>query len=189
MAWVVSIASIWLGRSSARAVATNLSANRLTVLDMPAGARVFCRGFIRLCGLRHYLHFAWKLMKTSVEAFTAFMEASMEDMEASMDAIIAVEASIHSMKDLMKASVKAPTEASMADMEDVKASSEVPSTGASTKASMEAFVEVMEAFAEDMEAFEEVTSAEASMEDMEDMKASTDVTSTGVFTKASTRAS
>ena len=32
--------------------------------------------------LRHYLHFAWKLMKASAEAFTAFMEASMEDMEA-----------------------------------------------------------------------------------------------------------
>ena len=70
-------------------------------------------------------------MKTSVEAFTVFMEASMEDMEASMDAILAVEASIHSMKDFMEASVDAPTEASMADMEDMKASSEVTSTKAS----------------------------------------------------------
>ena len=40
-------------------------------------------------GLRHYLHLAWKLMKASVEDFTAFMEASMKDtepMEASMEA-------------------------------------------------------------------------------------------------------
>ena len=32
--------------------------------------------------LRHYLHFEWKFTKASVEAFTAFMEASTEDMEA-----------------------------------------------------------------------------------------------------------
>ena len=38
-------------------------------------------------GLRPYLLFAWNLMKASVEAFTAFMEASMEDME-SMEASI-----------------------------------------------------------------------------------------------------
>ncbi len=38
--------------------------------------------YTRRGGLRHYLHFAWKLMKASVEAFTGFMEASPEDMEA-----------------------------------------------------------------------------------------------------------
>eukprot|EP00904_Undaria_pinnatifida_P007399 jgi/Undpi1/378/HiC_scaffold_1.g00374.m1 len=107
------------------------------------------------------------LMKDSVEAFTTFMEASME-------AIDAVEASIEYV-------------------EDMKASTEITSTGASTKASMEDFMEVMEAFAEVMEAFMEVTSTEffmkasveASMEDMKDMNASTEVTSTGSSAKAS----
>ena len=36
-------------------------------------------------GPLHYLHFAWKLVKASVEAFTASMEASMEDIEAFME--------------------------------------------------------------------------------------------------------
>ena len=45
-------------------------------------------------GLLHYLHFGWKLVKASVEAFTASMEASMEDMEA-MEA--SVEASMEDM--------------------------------------------------------------------------------------------
>ena len=59
-------------------------------------------------------------MKASVEAFTACMEASMEDVEA------------------MEASMEASTVASMEDMEDMKSSTEVTSTGASTKASTKA---------------------------------------------------
>ena len=55
-------------------------------------------------GLLYYLHFAWKLEKASVEAFTASMEASMEEMEATeasmeafMEAMEAVEASMEDM--------------------------------------------------------------------------------------------
>ena len=33
-------------------------------------------------GLRHYLYFSWKLMKASVEAFTAFIKTFLEDIEA-----------------------------------------------------------------------------------------------------------
>ena len=65
-------------------------------------------------------------MKASVEAFTAFMEASMEAMEA-------VEASMEAME---------AVEASMEDIEYMKASTEVTSTGASTKASTKAYMEV-----------------------------------------------
>ena len=49
----------------------------------------------------------------------------------------------------------------MEDMEDMKTSVEVYSSGASTKASTKASMEVMEAFAEVMEASTEVTSMEA----------------------------
>ena len=81
-------------------------------------------------GLLHYLHFAWKLVKASVEAFTASMEASTEYMEA-------MEASMEASMEAMEA-----VEASMEDMEDMKASTEVTSTGASTKAFTKASMEV-----------------------------------------------
>ena len=68
-------------------------------------------------------------MKASVGAFTVFMEASMEDMEA-------VEASMEaSMKEIEA------VEASMKYMEDMKASTEATSTGASTKAFPKASME------------------------------------------------
>ena len=42
--------------------------------------------FIEQKGHLHYLHFWWKFVKASVEAFIASMEAFMEALEASMKA-------------------------------------------------------------------------------------------------------
>ena len=79
-------------------------------------------------------------MNAFVEAFTAFMEASMEAMEAMEASMEAIEAVVASMKSSMKASIasmKGFMEASIAlmkafmeDIEDVKASTEVTSTEA-----------------------------------------------------------
>ena len=80
---------------------------------------------------------------------------------------------IEAFAEVMEAFMDASVEASMEDMEDMKASTDVPSTGASTKAfmevtstksSMEAFMEVLEAVVGVMEAFMEVTSTEVFME-------------------------
>ena len=73
-----------------------------------------------LCGLLHYLLFAWKLMKASVEAFTATIEATRE---ASIGAIESVEDSTE-------------------DMKDIKSSTEVTSKEGFTKASIKTFMEV-----------------------------------------------
>ena len=92
------------------------------------------------------------------------------------------EASVEVMEALTQASstagiMEASVEAFMQDMEYMKSSVNVHSTGASTKvstkafiqvistkASMEAFMSVMEAFVEVMESFMEMTSTEFFME-------------------------
>ena len=96
----------------------------------------------------HQLHFAWKLVKASVEAFITCVEAPMEDMEA-------MEASIESSMEAMEA-----VHASMEDMGGMKASTEVTSTGASTKASTEV-------------TFTGASTNASTKASMEDMKAST----------------